>query len=92
MREATAQGLKVPTKEEWEEIIEPDKAFVLGLPLSGYRNTCNADYYYQGTNGHYWSSSPYTTNAYGVIINSTQVLPLYHLDKGFGFTVRCIMD
>lgn len=30
----------------------------LKLPLSGYRDLNNGQYYNQGLNGYYWSSSP----------------------------------
>ena len=36
----------------------------LKLPLAGYRTYSNGRYYYQGTNGYYWSASPTTSFSY----------------------------
>ena len=58
MRETEKAGKKIPTRGQWEELIEQDKEFILNLPKVGYRNSSIAYYYYQGTYGSYWSSSP----------------------------------
>jgi len=90
--EAKTLWKKIPTKEDWEEIIENNNKEVLKLPKLGFRNDSNAYYYYQGTDGYYWSSSPNGIYGYYVSINSTQVYPLYNGNRAYGFTVRCLKN
>ena len=103
--EAEYQGKRLPTQEEWKEIAESltkvDKNWYfqepihkkLWLKLAGYRNWTNGQYYFQGTLGYYWSSSPSTTNSYyaavflaggGVIANTNP--------RGDGFSIRCVKE
>lgn len=94
IREAEAQGLRVPTKEEWEEsfgIIWEDKLFdFLKLNLSGYRNYSNGYYGTQGSDGYYWSSTPNGTDAYIAYFYSGGGYIANFYSRGDGFSVRCL--
>lgn len=90
--EAKTLWKKIPTKEEWEELIKNSKEEILKLPLAGFRGYSNAYYYVQGTYGYYWSSSPFGIYGYRVGVSSTQVYPLLYGSRAYGFSVRCLKN
>ena len=61
MRETAKAGKRMPTKTEWEEVIEAGTFVAI---LAGHRNWYNGQYCAQGANGYYWSSTPFGTYAY----------------------------
>jgi len=107
IRETKKVWKKVPTKDEWWQIIKyinpniriewwwQDDTSVrerLWLKLAGYRYRSNAYYYGRGWYGNYWSSSPNSIYGYGVNLNSTQVYPLIYNFSSYGFSVRCLKN
>jgi hypothetical protein len=87
---ARLQGKRIPTKEEWEEIIKntPFEELKKALPLAGYRNYSSAAYSNQGAFGYYWASSPTGAYGFGVILSATQVVPAVNDIRAYGFSVR----
>jgi uncharacterized protein (TIGR02145 family) len=59
----------------------------------GLRYFDNGNFYFQGTNGYWWSSSPSGTNAWSRILYSgfSNVGRFNHLTRN-GFSVRCLQD
>lgn len=90
--EAKTLWKKIPTKEQWQELINNNKEELLKLPKLGNRHYSNAHYYSQGTHGYYWYSSPNSVYGYYVYINSTQVYPLNVNFRAYGFSVRCLKN
>ncbi|GHT51365.1 hypothetical protein FACS189440_20280 [Bacteroidia bacterium] len=68
------------------------KATSLFLPAAGYRNRNGGAQYSVGANGHYWSSTPTSANAYNLGFNSTSVNAASTNNRSYGFTVRCIAE
>ena len=73
----------------------------------GYSNTSNNDFWhalglltdnggslsYDGSNGYYWSASPYNTNnGYYLYFNSDRVLPQDYNSRAFGVSVRPVSE
>lgn len=107
IRETEKQGLILPTIEEWWEIMKEINPNIdlnkwwqddisirtkLWLELSGYRNT-DGDFYSQGSNGNYWSSTPYdSTDAFSLAFNSSFLYPASYYYRTNGFSVRCLKN
>lgn len=96
LREAEAQGLRLPTKEEWEEsfdFIWESKLFdFLKLSHWGYRHYSGGQYNNQGSYGYYWSSSPNGAYAYyAFFVSGGGDIASYDV-RGYGFSVRCLKD
>lgn len=62
------------------------------LPLAGFRYYSSAAYYFQGTYGFYWASSPLGNNGYVVLLSSTQVNPANVNARANGLSVRCLKN
>lgn len=63
----------------------------LSIIFSGYYNWGVGDLRNRGTNGYYWSSTPYAyTNSRDLGFGSTNVSPQYGDYKTHGLTVRCV--
>jgi len=96
MREARSQGLRLPTKEEWEQsfdIIWEEKLFdFLKLNLAGYRGYSNGQYFNQGSYGFYWSSTPNGTFSYIATFHSGGGNIATSNLRWVGFSVRCLKD
>lgn len=95
LREAEKQWLRVPSKEDWEVAFEITwkvklKDF-LKINFSGYRRWNDGQYSSQGSYGYYWSSSPYSGDAYNAVFSSGGVIAVNN-DRGFGFSVRCLKN
>ena len=61
------------------------------FPASGCRNTSAGALNYVDTYGGYWTSSPNSAgNGYNLHFYGTGASPAYHLDRTFGFAVRCV--
>lgn len=92
LREAEAQWLILPSKEEWEGslyTIWKEKLFdFLKLNNAGYWDS-SIDYY-QGSYGHYWSSTPNGIFSYSVYFYSGCGGIEKYDNRGHGFSVRCL--
>ena len=64
----------------------------LFLPASGRRYYNNGALYYQGTYGHYWSSSVVSTSAYSLNFNRNTITPVMGYNRGYGFALRCVKN
>ncbi len=97
-------GFRLPTATEFGTLINAlgftgctstcdDKLFAstLKLPLAGARFT-SGSWYYQGSYGFYWSSSPSGTYAANLYFYSTNVAPAYTNNRAYGFSVRCLKN
>ena len=66
------------------------------IPFAGYRNISNATLSYQGSNGFYWSSSPYGSdypyNARYLSLYSSNVYADRSYYRAYGYSVRCFKD
>lgn len=76
-----------PYWDDWEKLSKE-----LWLPMAGYRSFSGSSFNYQSSDAYYWSSSPSSTNAYGLYINTTAVLPANIHYSAYGFSVRCIKN
>ena len=66
---------------------------LLRLPAAGYRNNDSGQLNNVGSNGNYWSSSPYSSssnNAGNLNFNSSSVNPLNNNNRANGRSVRCV--
>ncbi len=63
---------------------------VLWLNFAGYCVWSNNYYYNQSTNIFYWSSSPYSTLAYTLQFNTSNILLPSNNNRAYRFSVRCI--
>ncbi len=64
-------------------------------PAAGYRNTGSGQLYSVGSNGYYWSSSPFSSssgNAGYLNFYSGTVGPLGSSYRAGGFSVRCVQE
>ncbi|MFN6349094.1 MAG: hypothetical protein ACK4VL_04115 [Chitinophagales bacterium] len=64
----------------------------LYLPAAGYRYVITATLTNFGTNGCYWSSTVFGTNAHFLNFNSGNVNPGNNSYRGNGISVRCIAE
>ena len=77
------------TKEQWEDIIEPEGAVF--LPAAGYRNATAI--YYTSTSGHYWSdTSNETSTAYSFSFGQYPLSPQSSGRRESGYSVRLVRD
>jgi uncharacterized protein (TIGR02145 family) len=92
-------GWHVPSQAEWVSVVtvasitNPTTAAssALHLPAAGYRVN-NGTLLNQGSYGYYWSSSPNSTLAYGLYLNSSSVYPASSNYRAYGFSVRCVKN
>jgi uncharacterized protein (TIGR02145 family) len=97
-------GFKVPSTAQWESIAGNSCIWkntntrgeqigdFLFLPAAGYRGSSNASLTNQRASGHYWNSTVYGTNAYGLYFDYSEVNPKGYGYRAFGFSVRCVVD
>ena len=64
----------------------------LYLPASGYRYYSDGTLSYRGSNGNYWSSTVYGTDAYFLYFNIGSVSPAYNYLRLNGYSVRCVAE
>ena len=58
--------------------------------LAGVFN--NSTPYNQGSYGDYWSSTRYNnTRMYGLYLDTSGVSPATGINRGYGFSVRCVL-
>ncbi len=63
----------------------------LSLVYSGLYYWVGGNLSRRGSNGHFWSSTPYSTaNAHYLDFDSTRLIPQTGSDKIYGFTIRCV--
>ena len=62
------------------------------IPLSGYRDYSYGSWYGQGSNGYYWSSSPYSALAYLAGFYSGGGNVANYGNRAYGFSARCLKN
>ena len=64
------------------------------LSILGYRYWSSGDYRSQGSDGYYWSSSPFSdsSNAHYLYFGYTGVNPSNSTNRAYGFSVRLLSD
>jgi len=99
-------GFHVPSTKEWQwlkTIIRwlslttwDDWRINLHMPFAGYRDFSTADLSDQGSDGYYWSSSPYGSDypdsAHRLDLDSSSVYADYISPRAYGFSVRCFKN
>ena len=89
----------IPTAKEWSDLhtawgwsvwnnVKDD----LKLPMAGQRHYSDSNLAQQGTNGHYWSSSPSTNNAYELTFDSANISFTNIITRSYGFSIRCFKN
>jgi hypothetical protein len=92
MRETQKVGKRVPTDEEFYELLKT-KEDIKNLVLSGYRTTDGISFYSRGNYAYLWSSSSSGSTAYRRHLHWSNAGVYRNLyDKSYGFSVRCIKD
>lgn len=92
MRETQKAGKRVPTDEEFYELLKT-KEDIKNLVLLGRRNTDGITFYYLGSSAYLWSSSSSGSTAYYRYLGWNNAgVNRNLLDKSYGFSVRCIKD
>jgi len=86
MKEAEYRCKRIPSKDEWEQIIDAG----IQIPLAGYRLWSNGQYYSQGSNASYWSSSPYGVGSSNASLYSGGGNIANASTRAYGFSVRCL--
>ena len=62
-------------------------------PASGYLNNSNGTLNNVGSNGYYWSATPYSqSSGYNLRFGSSNVNPAYSSYRAYGFPVRCVQE
>ena len=69
---------------------EADQDKYVFLPTAGRRN--GTSWSVVGSDGYYWSSTPYDSYAYLLIFSSGSIFPDASLDRNRGFSLRCVHD
>lgn len=98
-------GFHVPLTTEWQAVYNiwttlggwssdwTNFWIALKLPFAGRRERLSSIVSGQGSNGFYWSPTPYSSNnAYSLYFNSSNI---YHQDsnnRSHGFSVRCFKN
>lgn len=98
-------GSSLPTKEQWEELnnsctwewtgsgynVTGPNGQTITLPAAGGRD-CDGDVYDVGSDGHYWSSTPYDSfDAWYLYFNSGGHY-MYRYYRCYGRSVRLVQD
>lgn len=74
---------------------ETDHEGSLFIPATGFRHVTTGALIHVGTEGDYWSSSPYSSSSTGaghLGFNSTAVYPQGGSSRANGFSVRCVRN
>jgi uncharacterized protein (TIGR02145 family)/prepilin-type N-terminal cleavage/methylation domain-containing protein len=93
----------VPSKLEWQDACDTISnngctttnamKWTLRLPFAGNRDWTDGYYYNMSTVADYWSSTPYSDNAYYLYFDvSNNIFPDFDNDRGNGFSVRCLKN
>ncbi|MCK9450993.1 MAG: fibrobacter succinogenes major paralogous domain-containing protein [Bacteroidales bacterium] len=92
-------GYRVPTEAEWDSEMQSwssqDAAGAFASPLkltaAGYRYYGDGEFYLEGTDGSYWTSTVMYTGTWGLFFNNSYV-DIFATYRSYGFPVRCIKD
>lgn len=93
-----ALNYHVPTQTEWNTVKTTlggnRNTFVstLKLPMAGNRSSSFGSLFAQGSDGCYWSSSPYGAVGYNLGFGSAAVNPAISNNRPTGFSVRCLKN
>jgi hypothetical protein len=61
-------------------------------PAAGYRHCNYGALYFTGSNGYYWSASPYSYYGYNLYFRYGSVSPSSCGGRAYGFSVRCVKE
>ena len=97
------EGWRLPTKDEfssfsadsfvWDSTNSGRKFNTNWFPASGCRSLGDGSMRYVGSNGYYWSASPYSeSNGYYLYFSSSNVYPSNYNIRANGFSVRCVQE
>lgn len=104
-RETERAGKRMPTSEEWIEIIhtvnpeiEEDGKWKedtsvresLGLGLVGYHQAFSSEHVFRGKFGFYWASASSGNKGHYLLLTSTQVIPARNAVQANGLSIRCL--
>ncbi|MBR3204603.1 hypothetical protein IKF81_02900 [Candidatus Saccharibacteria bacterium] len=65
----------------------------LSLVYSGNYHWVNGSLGYRGSDGDFWSSTPYSAaSAHDLGFVSTRLMPQHGSHKVYGFTIRCVVQ
>lgn len=99
-------GFHVPTKDEWQAILDTGVSLgawassngtnfstYLKLPMAGRRFSSDIGLINRGSYGYYWSSTPNSAD-YAYILNfySSNIFPQTYGNRSIGFPVRCFKN
>jgi len=90
IRETKKAGKKMPTKEQFEELLKDDE-FPKNRVLDGFRPYSSAALYDVGSYGYYWSSSVTGSYSCTLAFNSSSA-NMGNSGRANGFSVRCVRD
>ena len=91
LRETKKAGKRVPTYEEFREIVK-NGTDIPNLTLTGFISNDDFSFYYLGGYAYFWSYSSRNTSYPGVFLNSSNVLHFSSWENNYGFSVRCLKD
>ena len=96
MLEAKYLWKKIPTIEQWEEIVKDYwsdwEKLSKDLNLTGYRSCTARSIYSLYTNGSYWSSSNNSNGVHYLNLESMGITPRSSSYHDYGFSVRCLIN
>jgi len=90
----------VPSQSEWSGIVTAwqwwtnwaSMQTALKLPFAGLRSRGTGSFRNGGSQGYYWSSSPYSYNGYYLFFNSSDIIPSYATRRANGLSIRCFKN
>ena len=92
MRETKKAGKRMPTNEEWDEILKNNRDNLPNIKHAGFRDT-NGSYGPRSRSTYLWSSTQVVDSAWTRRLSYTHTdVDRYERSKAYGFSVRCLRD